>query len=83
MCYKFKILGIDAYESLDHSDLTFKAGWNDILGMNQKTSLNLKYEEFFRIQLLIREEKHILFKTLWTVQFMVWHFYESYSNYLD
>jgi hypothetical protein len=64
MCYKFKILGIDAYESLGHSDLTFKAGWNDILGMNQKTSLNLKYEEFFRIQLLIREEKHILFKTL-------------------
>jgi hypothetical protein len=28
--------------SFDHSDLTFKAGWNDIPGMNQKTSLNLK-----------------------------------------
>jgi hypothetical protein len=42
MFYKFKILGTDAYGSLDHSDLTFKAGRNDILGMNQKTSLNPK-----------------------------------------
>jgi hypothetical protein len=33
----------DAYESLDYSTLTtFKAGWNDMLWMNQKTSLNLK-----------------------------------------
>ena len=31
MHYKFKILDSDAYESMDHSDLTFKAGWNDIL----------------------------------------------------
>jgi hypothetical protein len=42
MCYKFKILGTDAYGSLDHSDLTSKSGWNDILRMNWKTSLNLK-----------------------------------------
>jgi hypothetical protein len=42
MCYKFKILGTDAYGSLDHSDLTFKSGYNDILMMNRKTSLNLK-----------------------------------------
>ncbi|KAM3739340.1 hypothetical protein ACB098_08G017200 [Castanea mollissima] len=28
-------LGTDAYESLDHSDLTFKPGWKDIFRMNQ------------------------------------------------
>jgi hypothetical protein len=41
-CFKFKLLGADAHESLDHSDLTFKDGWNDIPGMNPKGSLNLK-----------------------------------------
>jgi zinc finger-like protein len=27
--------GTDAYESLDHSDQTFKPGWKDIFRMNQ------------------------------------------------
>jgi hypothetical protein len=36
---KFNALKIQIFY---HSDLTFKAGWNDIPGMNQKTSLNLK-----------------------------------------